>query len=60
MIKEKLFNFLFVLFVGVMITYTVYDPPVIIYKHKNINNMHNITYLEEKNEIQESYENFLY
>jgi hypothetical protein len=60
MIKEKLFNFLFVLFVGVMITYTVYDPPVIIYKHKNINNINKITYLEEKNEIQESYENFLY
>lgn len=56
MIKEKLFNFLFVLFIGTLITYVQYNPPVVIYKHKNITEINDIEYIDE---LEESYNNFM-
>jgi hypothetical protein len=60
MIKEKLFNFIFILFIGTMITYVHYTPPYVVYKHKNVTSINHIEYVDEKDELEEAYNNLLY
>jgi hypothetical protein len=48
MLTEKFFNFIVIIFIGIMGVYYKYTPPKIIIKYPNINDVKNIMYFEEK------------
>ena len=51
MLKEKFFNFILIVFIGMLFIYLYNIPPTIIVRHPNINEISNsegnITYFEE-------------
>jgi hypothetical protein len=47
MLKEKFFNFILILFFGILFVYITYEPPRVMIKYPNINEITNIMYFEE-------------
>lgn len=46
MLKENLQTFVYSLFVGVMVVYVFNKPPKVVIKHKNLNDLANVNYIE--------------
>ena len=49
MLKERIFNFLICIFVGLLVVYLINKPPTIIIKYPNIDNLQNVTFVEDYN-----------
>ena len=49
MLKERLFNFLLILFIGIFFIYTINNPPTIVVKQSNIDQFENIVFINESN-----------
>jgi hypothetical protein len=45
MLKERLFNFLIIIFIGVLMVYLRNVPPTIILKHPTIDKLTNVTFI---------------
>jgi len=46
MLKERIFNFLIFIFLGIMIIYLLNKPPIVIIKHPTIDKLSNNSYLD--------------
>ncbi len=46
MLKERVFNFLIIIFLGIMIIYLLNKPPTIIVKYPNIDKLTNVSYID--------------
>jgi hypothetical protein len=46
MLKENIQTFIYSLFFGIMIVYAFNTPPKVIIKHKNLNELNNVNYIE--------------
>ena len=46
MLKERIFNFLIFIFLGIIIIYLLNKPPIVIIKHQSIDKLSNVSYID--------------
>ena len=47
MLKEKVYNFIILMFFGILIVYLFNTPPCIIIKHEIIDELSNVKYIDD-------------
>ena len=51
MLKERLYYFIISLFFGLLAVYLINTPPIVIVKHPNINQISNLVFIEDTDNL---------